>query len=148
MLQRIPSGRGDNGMSMHEEPLVGVLTPVYNGEAFLAECIESVLAQTYRNFKYTIVNNCSTDRSLDIALAYAKKNPRVRVHSNDAFVDIIANHNTAFRLLPPEAKYCKIVSADDHLFPECITRMVETAEANPSAGLIGSYQISGARVRW
>ena len=46
---------------------VSVVTPVYNGAEFLAECIESVLAQTYTNWNYTIVNNCSTDETLAIA---------------------------------------------------------------------------------
>ena len=58
-------------MSNRQEPLVSVVTPVYNGEASLAKCIDSVLAQTYRNFEYLIVNNCSTDRSLEIALLMA-----------------------------------------------------------------------------
>ena len=135
-------------MSVRKEPVVSVLTPVYNGEAFLAECIESVCAQTYKHFEYIIVNNCSTDRSLDIALAYAQQDPRVRVHSNNTMVDVIANHNLAFRLMSPEAKYCKVVSADDTLFPDCIMSMVELGEANPSAGFIGSYQLCGKHVRW
>jgi hypothetical protein len=50
--------------------------------------------------------------------------------------------------MSPAAKYCKVVSADDFLFPECISRLVECAEANPSAGLIGSYQLSGEYIRW
>jgi glycosyltransferase involved in cell wall biosynthesis len=135
-------------MSLREEPLVSVLTPVYNGEAFLAECIESVFAQTYKNFEYIIVNNYSTDRSLDIALAYAKQDPRVQVHNNNTFVDIIANHNIAFSLMSSGAKYCKVVSADDALFPDCMMRMVELAEANPSAGFIGCYQLRGQHIRW
>src|SRR5207245_2327968 len=135
-------------MPMHEEPLVSVVTPVYNGESFLAVCIESVLMQTFRNFEYILVNNCSTDRSLDIALHYAKRDSRIRVHSNDSFVGVIENHNIAFSLISPAAKYCKVVSADDFLFPECITRMVEVAEANPSVGIVGSYQLSGSYIRW
>ena len=135
-------------MDMQKEPLISVITPVYNGEDYLAECIESVLAQTYGNFEYIIVNNCSTDRSLEIASNYARKDPRVRVHNNATFVDVIANHNLAFSLISPEAKYCKVVSADDLIFPECLTRMVEVGEANPSVGIIGSYQISAASVRW
>jgi glycosyltransferase involved in cell wall biosynthesis len=130
-------------MSERQEPLVSVLTPVYNGEEFLAECIESVLAQTYSNWEYIIVNNCSTDRTLEIALDYAKKDSRIRVQSNDRFVGVIENHNIAFTLMSSTAKYCKVVSADDFLFPDCIAKMVDFAEANPCVGIIGSYQLTG-----
>jgi glycosyltransferase involved in cell wall biosynthesis len=135
-------------MTARSEPLVSVLTPVYNGEEFLVKCIESVLAQTYRNFEYVIVNNCSTDRTLDIALDYAKRDPRIRVHRNEKFVGVIDNHNLAFSLISPDAKYCKVVSADDFLFDECISRLVELAEDHASVGIVGSYQLSGSVVRW
>lgn len=135
-------------MSAHEEPLVSVLTPVYNGEDFLAECIESVLKQTYQNYEYVIVNNCSTDRTLAVSKQYAKQDSRIRIHNNEVFVPVIENHNIAFSLMSPAAKYCKVVSADDFLFPECIARLVECAEANPAAGMIGSYQLSGTSIRW
>jgi glycosyltransferase involved in cell wall biosynthesis len=135
-------------MNIQEQPLVSILTPVYNGADYLAECIESVLQQTYQNYEYIIVNNCSTDRTLQIALEYAQKDKRIRVHDNETFVGVIANHNIAFRSISPEAKYCKIVSADDFIFPDCVTRMVELAEANPSVGLVGVYQLSGEGVKW
>ena len=128
---------------MRDEPFVSVVTPVYNGGAFLAECIESVLTQTYNNFEYLIVNNCSTDRTLEIALEYAKKDSRIRVHDKSEFVGVIASHNRAFGLISPEAKYCKVVSADDFIFPECIMRLVELAEPNPSVGMVGSYLLAG-----
>jgi len=130
-------------MSSQDEPLVSVVTPVYNGALYLKECIESVLAQTYSNWEYIIVNNCSTDESLQIAQEYARHDQRIQVHSNDRLLDIMANHNRAFRLISPDSKYCKQVSADDWLFPECLTRMVSVAEANPSVGIVGSYQLSG-----
>jgi glycosyltransferase involved in cell wall biosynthesis len=129
-----------------QEPLVSILTPVYNMGKFLPECIESVLCQTYGNFEYIILNNCSTDNTLEIALEYAKKDSRIRVHNSEKFVGVIENHNNAFRLISPDAKYCKVVSADDYIFPECISRMVELAEANPSVGLVGSYSIAGRKV--
>jgi glycosyltransferase involved in cell wall biosynthesis len=135
-------------MNMHEEPLVTVLTPVYNGEEFLAECIDSVLQQTYKHYEYIIVNNCSTDGSLDIAKGYAAKDSRIRVCSNREFVGVIENHNLAFSLMSLAARYCKVVSADDFIFPDCIRQMVECAEANPSAGIIGSYQLSGSYIKW
>jgi glycosyltransferase involved in cell wall biosynthesis len=135
-------------MNTNNEPLVTVLTPVYNGEAYLRECIESVLKQTYRNFEYHIVNNRSKDRTLEIASDYAKRDSRIRVHDNAEFVPVIENHNIAFHLLSNDSKYCKLVCADDWLFPDCITQMVAVAEANPSVGIVGSYQMSGGGSDW
>jgi glycosyltransferase involved in cell wall biosynthesis len=135
-------------MSTANEPFVSIITPVYNGEAYLRECIESVLAQTYSNWEYIIVNNCSTDGTLKIAEEYSRRDKRIQVHSNDTLLPIIANHNRAFRLISPESKYCKVVSGDDWVYPECIARMVALAEANPSVGLVGSYQLSGGGDRW
>ena len=131
-----------------DQPFVSIVTPVYNGEDFLEECIESVLNQTYGNYEYIVVNNCSTDRTLEIASKFAKRDSRIRIHNNNEFVGVIANHNIAFRLISAKSKYCKVVSADDTIFPDCITRMVELAELHPSAGMVGSYQQSGKSVRW
>ena len=135
-------------MTVFNEPLVSVVTPVYNGELYLAECIESVLAQTYSNWEYTIVDNCSKDGTRAIAEKYAQLDKRVRLHTNDTFLDIIANHNKAFSLISPDSKYCKDVSGDDWIFPECLTRMVAVAEAHPSVGIVGSYQLSGGGDQW
>ena len=134
-------------MNFTSESLVTVLTPVYNGEKYLSECIESVLVQTYENWEYVIVNNCSTDRSLEIAQGYAKKDPRIRIHNNREFVDIIQNHNIAFQQIASESKYCKMVHADDWLFPDCITRMVDLAEANPTVGIVGAYGLNNSGVK-
>ena len=135
-------------MNTSEQPLVSVVTPVYNGEDFLVECIESVLRQSYSNWEYIIVNNCSTDRTLEIALNYAKKDGRIQVHSNHQLIGVMENHNIALGLISPKAKYCKVVCADDWIFPDCLLRMVEVAEANPTVGLVGSYSLAGKRVNY
>jgi len=122
-------------------PLVSVITPVYKGEKYLRECIESVLAQTYQNWEYIIVNNCSTDNTLKIAQKYAEGDRRIRIHNNDQFLTVIQNHNHAFSLISDNSKYCKVLQADDWLFPECIAKMVEIAEAHPSVGIVGSYRL-------
>ena len=127
-------------------PLVSVATPVYNGEKYLAECIESVLAQTYQNWEYVVVNNCSTDRTMEIAQVYARKDTRIRIHNNQEFVSALQNHNTAFRQISPASKYCKVVHADDWLFPDCISQMVKVAETHPSVGIVGAYRLDGVRV--
>jgi glycosyltransferase involved in cell wall biosynthesis len=131
-----------------DPPLVGVLTPVYNGERFIADCIRSVLAQTYTQFRYVIVNNCSTDRTLEIAQSFAKQDPRITIHDNPEFLSVVDNHNNAFRLMPEGAKYCKIVGADDWLFPNCIAELVKVAEEYPTVGMVSSYVLDGTRVGW
>ncbi len=135
-------------MTLESPPLVSVLTPVYNCGQYLAECIESVLAQTYQNWEYCIVNNCSTDQTLEIAQAYAKKDRRIHVRSNSEFVSSGRNANIAFRKMSPDSKYCKVVYADDWLFPECIMKMVELSEAHPTVAIVGAYGLVGDRVSW
>ncbi|MPY90336.1 MAG: glycosyltransferase [Luteitalea sp.] len=130
------------------KPLVSVVTPVYNGEQHLAEAIRSVLNQTYTNFDYTIGNNCSTDRTLEIAQEFAARDNRIRIHNNTEFLDVVGSMNKAFTLISPESKYCKLVSADDWLFPNCIAEMVEIAERYPSVGMVTSYVLSDSRVGW
>jgi glycosyltransferase involved in cell wall biosynthesis len=125
---------------------VSVVTPVYNGAEYLAECIESVLAQTYHNWDYTIVNNCSSDQSLAIAQRYAAKDPRIRVHDNSQFLRIIPNLNLTLRQTSPASKYCKMIFADDWMFRECLERMVMVAEEHPSVGIVGAYGLRGTEV--
>jgi glycosyltransferase involved in cell wall biosynthesis len=127
-------------------PLVSIVTPVYNGEKFLVECIESVLAQSYQNWDYVIVNNCSTDRTLKIAQSYASNDKRITVVTNRQFVGIVENHNIAFQHISPQSKYCKVVEADDWLYPECVSKLVELAEPNPAVGIVGSYAISAKEI--
>jgi len=135
-------------MATSGDPLVSVVTPVYNGEDYLAECIESVLAQTYSNLEYIIVDNCSKDGTRALANKYARLDRRITVYTNEVFLDIIGNHNKAFSLISPESKYCKQVSADDWILPECLSRMVAVAETHPTVGVVGSNQVSGGGDHW
>ena len=128
------------------EPLVSIVTPFYNTDEYLAECIESVLAQTYQNWEYILVNNCSTDRSSEIAQSYLGKDQRIRLIRNGSFLTQVQNYNHALRQISSESKYCKIVQADDWIFPECISRMVEIADANPSVGIVSSFSVTKERV--
>lgn len=128
------------------DPLVSIVTPVYNGEPYLRECLDSVMAQTYTNWELVILNNCSTDRSLEIAQQYAKQDNRIRIHNTPEFVGMLRSHNIAVGLASQESKYCKVLHADDRLFPDCLTQMVRIAEAHPSIGLVGAYCLYDTKV--
>ena len=69
-------------MKPDSQPFVSIVTPVYNAEKYLSQCIESVLNQTYQNWEYVIVNNCSSDKSLKIAEDFAGKESRIRICDN------------------------------------------------------------------
>jgi len=136
----------DLNAALTPQPLVSVATPVYNGESYLEDCIQSVLSQTYQNWEYVIVNNCSTDNSLNIARKYAEKDDRIRIVENTEFLPIIANFNNAVKKISPDSIYCKILHSDDLMFGKCIEKMVAVAESNASVGIVGSYVLLGDMV--
>jgi glycosyltransferase involved in cell wall biosynthesis len=124
-------------------PLVSVVTPFYNTAAYLAQCIESVLGQSYRNWEYLLVDNCSTDGSAEIAQRYAQRDARIRLVRNERFVGQVDNYNGALALISGNSKYCKMVQADDWIYPGCLEKMVAAAERHPAAGLVAAYYLKG-----
>jgi glycosyltransferase involved in cell wall biosynthesis len=133
-------------MAPNPSPLVSVVIPVFNGETFLAEAVRSVLAQTYQEFELVIANNCSTDRTLAIALEFAQQDPRVRVHTYPRHLPVVDSFNAAFTLMSEQAAYCKPLGADDWLFPDCLAELVRVARDNPSVGMVTSYVLRGTEV--
>jgi len=133
-------------MSAGPSPLVSVLTPFYNTAPYLAECIESVLAQTRGDFEYLLVDNCSTDGSDDIAAGYAARDPRIRFLRNETFLTQLQNYNHALEAIAPHTRYVKIVQADDAIVPQCLADMIALAEAYPRVGLVSSFRLFGRRL--
>ena len=132
------------GNNLNPNPLVSFVTPFYNTREFLAECIESVLCQTCQNWEYVLVDNCSTDGSNEIAEKYASRYPgKIRLMHTRSFLSQVQNYNFALSCISPESQYCKMVQADDWLFPECVNRMVALAEAHPSVGIVAAYALAG-----
>jgi glycosyltransferase involved in cell wall biosynthesis len=128
------------------QPLVSVVTPVHNTAEYLADCIRSVLAQRYRAWEYIIVNNASTDGSLEIAQSFAAQDPRIRIVHTERLLPQVANHNFALRQISPGSRYCKMVFADDWIYPNCLEEMVALAETDPEIAIVGAYRTDGDRV--
>ena len=133
---------------MESKPLVTIVTPFYNTRQYLEECINSVLHQTYENWEYVLVDNCSTDGSSELAAEYASMfRSRIRLIRTKSFLSQVENYNFALSCIAPESKYCKMVQADDWLFPDCVKSMVEVAEAHSTVGIVGAYELEGDKVR-
>src|SRR6185437_3413175 len=79
--------------------LVTVAVPVYNGERFLRQCLDSLLSQTYRDFVLVISDNASTDRTQEICESYANADARVRYHRNAVNVGLYGNFNLLLGLV-------------------------------------------------
>jgi glycosyltransferase involved in cell wall biosynthesis len=127
-------------------PVVSVVTPFYNTAEWLGECIESVLGQTYSDFEYLLVNNCSTDGSAEIARRYAASDPRIRLIDQPSFLSQSRNFNSALQSISSGSRYCKLILADDLLLPNCLAEMVRVADRNPSIGIVSSYYLAGRQV--
>jgi glycosyltransferase involved in cell wall biosynthesis len=139
--------RIQQSVTLVNQPLVSVVTPFHNTAAYLAECIESVLAQTYSNFEYILVDNCSTDGSAEIAERYSGRDSRIRLIRRTQLLSQVQNYNQALEEISDTSRYCKIVQADDLIFPECLRLMVEACEQSESIGLVSSYWLKGSEVR-
>jgi glycosyltransferase involved in cell wall biosynthesis len=106
-----------------------------------------VLSQDYSNWEYIIVDNCSTDRSLDIARQYCARDPRIRVTTNEHFLSLADNFNHACGMVADRSRYFKILCADDWLDPRFLSRMIEFAESHPTVGIVSCHLQSGDTVR-
>lgn len=114
-------------------PLVTVGLPVHNGEQYLREAMDALLAQTLTDFELVISDNASTDSTPAICEEYARRDPRVRYVRQPENIGAAPNHN----VLVPEARgrYFKWASHDDLYAPELLERCVAALEAHPEAVL-------------
>jgi len=96
---------------MREEKLVSVCIPVLNGEKFLAEMLESILSQTYRNIEIIVSDNCSIDNSCKIVEMYMKIDKRIRLYRNDSNIGYSGNANKLINLANGE--FIALYHADD-----------------------------------
>ena len=113
-------------------PLVSICVPAYNAERWLAEALESALAQTYSEFELVVADNASTDATVELARRF--EDPRIRVETASRTIGAVANHNRAIRLA--RGDFIKFLHADDLLLPECVEEMVAVAGDDESISLV------------
>ena len=123
---------------MKVAPLVTVLMPVFNGEEFLKEAIESILTQTYINFEFLIINDGSTDDSERIIRSY--KDSRIKYIKNEINLRLIETLNKGIQLA--NGKYIARMDADDVCDSRRLELQVEFLEKNLEYGLVGARGVS------
>ncbi|MCJ8145232.1 glycosyltransferase family 2 protein [Ancylobacter sp. A5.8] len=124
---------------MASAPLVAIATPVYNGGRFLDETMACVQAQTYPRLVHCILDNASSDETPQILAKYRDGPVPIVVYRNAQTLPQLENWNAALARVPPQARYFRLLPADDLMVPNCIEKMVAVGERYPQASVIGCY---------
>ena len=120
-------------------PKVSVIMPVYNGAKHIREAIDSVLAQTFQDWDFWIINEFgSNDGSAEIVSEYAQTDERFHLVQNQARLGLAESLNTGFRLA--QGTYFARLDADDTAHPERFARQVALMENHPEVGICGTWQ--------
>jgi len=122
---------------VHNNPLVSIGLPVYNGEKLINRVLDSLLSQTYQNLEIIISDDASTDNTAQICRDYASKDKRIIFFLNKENRGSIWNHNRVFEL--SKGKYFTWVSQDDLRAPQFISKCIEKLEMKNNAVLCHTY---------
>ncbi len=109
-------------------PLVSIITPTYNSEAFIAQTIESVQAQTHQNWELLIVDDCSTDHTKSIVKSFAADDPRVTFHQLSKNSGPGVARNQAVEM--SGGKYIAFLDSDDLWLPDKLQKQLDFMHAN------------------
>ena len=119
---------------MTSTPKIVIGLPVYNGENYLREAIESILAQSYTDFRLLIGDNASTDRTSEIAQSYAKQDSRVIYYRHDRNLGVAGNSNFLFN--QSDSPYFRWHAHDDTIAPRYLEQCLELMESNPHLSIV------------
>lgn len=123
-------------ISVTDAPFVSVCLPTWNGDKYLESAISSVLGQTYRDFELVIVDDGSTDQTLEIARSFSSSEPRVWIHANEKRLGIPTNFNRALALA--RGAFINVFNQDDMMLPTNLERKVKTLCGNPALAFVHS----------
>lgn len=125
-----------------KDPIISVLMPTLNSEAYIAEAIESILNQTFTDFEFIIVNGPSDDNTLKIIERYAKKDKRIKLIKCKEKTSVTDALNQGLRYC--NGKYIARMDSDDISLPDRFEKQVKYMNQNPNVGILGTaIQIFG-----
>ena len=114
--------------------LISIILPTYNGSKYIRQSIDSCLKQTYENFELIIVNDCSTDNTLDIITEYAQKDKRIKIINNEVNKKLPLSLNAGFD--NAQGVYYTWTSDDNYYAPDAIEVMHRELQSNPDTDLV------------
>lgn len=120
---------------MNKEPLVSVVMPVYNAEKYVSEAVQSILNQTYNNFEFIIINDCSTDSTPKILEEFQSKDDRIKLIHNNKNLRICKSLNKGIKIA--QGKYVARMDADDFSYPGRLALQVNFMESHPDVVVLG-----------
>lgn len=123
----------DHTTGTTEQPLVSVLMTAYNRAPYIGGAIESVLNSTYQHWELIILDDCSSDNTVEVARSYEAKDKRIRVLINDNNLTDYPNRQKIASYA--KGKYLKYVDSDDMLYPYGLEIMVKRMEEHPEAAI-------------
>lgn len=122
----------------YEDGLVSIITPAYNAAAYIAETIESVLAQTYTNWEMLIVNDCSKDNTAEIVQSYAAKDKRIKLINLKQNSGAAIARNTAIQ--NAKGRYIAFLDSDDLWKKEKLQKQIEFMQQNDYVFTFTAYE--------
>lgn len=123
---------------MQNQELVSIITPLYNSEKYVAETIESVLAQTYENWEMLIIDDCSSDNGPKIVKDYAKKDARIKYHKLESNSGPAVSRNRAIELA--NGKYIAFLDSDDLWKKEKLEKQIKFMKEKDCAFSFTEYE--------
>jgi glycosyltransferase involved in cell wall biosynthesis len=114
-------------------PRVSVCMPVYNGEPYLRQAIESILAQSLEDLELVIADDCSTDNSRQIIEGYAARDQRIKFLPNEKNRGLFGNWN--YTMQQASGKYIKPFAQDDHCRPNLLERLADALDTLPNVAI-------------
>ena len=135
-------------MRNQENPQVSVCIPTYNSAAYIKQCLESVLSQSYQNFEILISDNASTDATIEVINSFG--DPRIKLHRQDSNLGPHQNFN--FLLRQAKSPFIRTFCSDDTMLPTILERQMEAMTAYPNVGVASCHALvkkeNGTRTVW
>ena len=126
-------------------PKVSIVLPCYNGAKLLGEAINSCINQTFKDWELIIINDCSTDNTLEVANSFAEKDKRIKVFTNEKNSKLPASLNNGFRRAIGE--YWTWTSDDNLLHPTMLEEMVNYLDEHDEVGFVAAdYNIIDLKI--